>query len=257
MQHLAQDLVSEMTTVHRASLLPQANATLSSYLTLTDGTTLLKPRFADKSSVVFDLEEVDGWVQVVKGFPYDQLELHQRSAETRTLKLLLAVPETTMTELMRYDSMVRADAMTHPSHIDACEDLFPEMDDEREPNMNMICNWLPLDMGNEMVVYVTMEASDAPTQLVFVEDDGTVTQGHGFEFWRAQVGDTPLHDFLCQARLELQFVDVDKERKTLKLIVKANCLKMARRPKARIVACTDDEVEAFVRAVKRIRVNRV
>jgi hypothetical protein len=204
---------------------------------------------------VVDLEDnANSWVQVARGFPYDALEAHHDGSITRALKLLISVPQRSMQKLAEYDEEVRRLAMPSMFYLRRYKDMFDESD--QNPNMNKLCNWIPMDMGDEIVVNVVLEDSDAPTQLVFMGSDGPVT-GQGWDFWRQQVGDTPLHDFLCQVRLEFQFVAVDIKNKTMKVVTKAHCIKMALPPKPALVKCTDEELEAFARAVKRIRVNKL
>jgi hypothetical protein len=269
LQPLAHDQLEQpsaiMATVFHASQLPcdeveGVEIGLRSYLTLETGTELLRPHFSDGRSIIVDLEDPGEFVQIVKGFPYNRLDEHHSDSVTRSLKLLFAIPETTMMKLMSYDRAIMRDAMVNPVYIREHKGLFPPVKDRhdnfRAPNMNTICNWLPLDKGNQLVVSVVLEESDAPTQLVFATETGIV-QGTGQDFWNLQVGTTPLHDFICQVRVEFQFVQVDMQKKTIQMILKVNCLKMARKPKATIVKCNEDELEAFSRAVKRIRVDRL
>jgi DNA gyrase subunit B len=54
-----------------------------------------------------------------------------------------------------------------------------------------------------------------------------------------------LEEFVCQVRLEFQFVDVDIDNSSMKVVTKAHCIKMALPPKARIVKCEDEELQAF------------
>jgi hypothetical protein len=133
-------------------------------------------------------------------------------------------------------------------------------DDENSDRnrLDKIFNWRTLDLGNQLAVHVVLEDSDAPTQLVFTTTGASeVAEGHGHAFWQEQVGGTPLQDFSCRARVGFDYVEVDAEAHTMKVVLKVHSLMMTLPPKVRITKCTASEIQDFVRASKRIRLHRL
>ena len=104
---------------------------------------------------------------------------------------------------------------------------------------------------------IVLEGSDARTQLCFISDDGTVQQGVGLEFFKTQLGDAKLEDFSSKVWAEMQFIDVQSEMMRKTVVVKVHSMALANTPKEKVVSFTQDHIDCFVRAAKRIRVNRL
>ena len=222
---------------------------------LKDGTKLAAPRFntgmkADYKNPPFQAPLLldftpgeDTWLRAQAGVDYvGQLKKHHAAAETVACKVLLELP----TELAKDVSDLDM-AIMHVA-------LKPGETKSRETGLN----WVPM-MRTEttMLVNIVLDGSDAPTQLCFIGDDGAVQTGAGLEFFKTQLGDNKIEDFSCKVWAEMQFIDVQTELHRKSVAVKVHSMALAKTPKEKVVSFTQNHIDSFVRAAKRIRVNRL
>ena len=119
-------------------------------------------------------------------------------------------------------------------------------------------NWMPmLRTETTVMVNIVLEGSDAPTKLCFIKGDGSVEQGTGLDFFKAQLGDDKIENFSCKVWAEMQFIDVQKEMHRKTVAVKVHSMALAKTPKEEVASFTQEHIDSFVRAAKRIRVNRL
>jgi hypothetical protein len=108
-----------------------------------------------------------------------------------------------------------------------------------------------------MMANIVLEGSDALTKLCFIDADGSAHQGEGVDFFKAQLGDAKLEDFSCKVWIEMQFIEVQADVHRKSIAVKIHSLALAKTPKDEVASFTQDHIDGFVRAAKRIRVNRL
>jgi hypothetical protein len=209
---------------------------------LQDGTQLYAPR-ARGLPILIDLTEgEDVWLRAKPGVDYlNQLRKHHVSSETVACKVLLELPPTIAADVRHLDKRIMEVAMN------------PE---DMKTTTGM--NWMPmLRTETDMMVNLVLQGSDALTKLTFIKGDGTVQQGEGLDFFKTQLGEDKIEDFSCKVWAEMQFIDEQKEMHRKTVAVKVHSIALAKTPKEEVVSFTQDHIERFVRAAKRIRVNRL
>ena len=77
------------------------------------------------------------------------------------------------------------------------------------------------------------------------------------EFFKTQLGDSKIEDFSCKVWAELQFIDVQNEMHRKTVAVKVHSMALAKTPKEEVAGFTQDHIDGFAWAAKRIRVNRL
>lgn len=210
---------------------------------LEDGTELDAPRFDEKPLLLDFTEGRDAWLRAKAGIDYvGLLKKHHFSSETVACKVLLELSEEMAENVSELDKKIMHRTM--------------RADDVASSKTGF--NWMPM-MRTETAVManIVLEGSDAPTQLCFIGDDGSVQQGVGLEFFKTQLGDSKLEDFSCKVWAEMQFIDVQSEMMRKTVVVKVHSMALAKTPKEEVVSFTQDHIDCFVRAAKRIRVNRL
>ena len=213
---------------------------------LEDSTELKAPRHIgceDQPLLLNFTEDDDAWLRAEPGFDYvGQLKKHHNAIETVACKVLLKLPEKLAKDVSELDNRIMRVAMNHGDMVSSKTGF----------------NWMPM-MRTEttMMASIVLEGSDAPTKLCFIGNDGSVQQGVGLEFFKAQLGDSKIEDFSCKVWAEMQFIDVQKEMQRKTVTVKVHSLALAKTPKEEVVSFTQDHIDSFVRAAKRIRVNRL
>ena len=171
-----------------------------------------------------------------------QLKKHHSITETVACKVLLELPEELAKDVSALDKQIMHKAM--------CS--------EDTKSVKNGFNWMPLLRDESAImVNIVLEGSDAPTKLSFIGSDGSVQQGEGLEFFKAQLGGSKIEDFSCKVWAEMQFVDVQVEMFRKLVAVKVHSIALAKTPKEEVVSFTQDHINSFVRAAKRIRVNRL
>ena len=210
---------------------------------LEDGTELSAPRYDEKPLLLDFTEDQDTWLRVQGGVDYvGQLKKHHSSIETVACKVLLELPEELAKDVSKLDKLIMHKAM--------CSD------DMKSSKSGF--NWMPmLRTETAIMASIVLEGSDAPSKLCFIGDDGSVQQGTGLEFFKAQLGDSKIEDFSCKVWAEMQFIDVQNEMHRKTVAVKVHSMALAKTPKEEVASFAQDHINSFVRAAKRIRVNRL
>ena len=210
---------------------------------LGDGTELCAPRFNEQPLLINFTSGDDTWLRAKGGFDYvRQLKKHHSITETVACKVLLKLPEELAKDVSALDKQIMHKAM--------CS--------EDTKSVKNGFNWMPLLRDESAImVNIVLEGSDAPTKLSFIGSDGSVQQGEGLEFFKAQLGDSKIEDFSCKVWAEMQFVDVQVEMFRKLVAVKVHSIALAKTPKEEVASFTQDHINSFVRAAKRIRVNRL
>ena len=211
---------------------------------LDDGTELFAPRLkAASNPFVIDLTPTeDGWLKVQSGVDYvANLKPHHKSCETVACKVFLELPAALAKDVVGIDREIRGLAMS-PSDMKKSQGL----------------NWMPM-MRTEtaMMANIVLEGSDALTKLCFIGADGSAHQGEGVEFFKAQLGNDKLEDFSCKVWVEMQFIEVQADLHRKSIAVKVHSIAFAKTPKEEVASFTQDHIDCFVRAAKRIRVKRL
>jgi len=210
---------------------------------LEDGTELCAPRFNEQALLLDFTEDEDEWLRAKAGIDYlGQLKKHHTAAETVACKVLLELPEALAKDVSALDKKIMHKAMC--------------ADDMKSAKNGF--NWMPmLRTETAIMANIVLEGSDAPTKLCFIGNDGSVQQGVGLEFFKTQLGDSKIEDFSCKVWAEMQFIDVQNEMQRKTVAVKVHSMALAKTPKEEVAGFTQDHIGSFVRAAKRIRVNRL
>ena len=82
-------------------------------------------------------------------------------------------------------------------------------------------------------------------------------QDEGVEFFKAQLGNDKFEDFSCKVWVEMQFIEVQADLHRKSIAVKVHSMALAKTPKEEVASFTQDHIDCFVRAAKRIRVKRL
>ena len=77
------------------------------------------------------------------------------------------------------------------------------------------------------------------------------------DFFKAQLGEAKLEDFSCKVWIEMQFIEVQADMHRKSVAVKIHSMALAKSPKDEVASFTQDHIDCFVRAAKRIRVKRL
>ena len=209
---------------------------------LEDGTQLYAPRARGQPILIDITEGEDAWVRAKPGVDYlSQLKKHHNSSETVACKVLLELPKTIAADVHLLDKRIMEVAM-NPGDMKTATGM----------------NWMPmLRTDTDMMVNIVLQGSDALTKLTFIKGDGSVQQGEGLDFFKAQLGEDKIEDFSCKVWAEMQFIDEQKEMHRKTVAVKVHSMALAKTPKEEVVSFTQEHIDSFVRAAKRIRVNRL
>ena len=229
---------------------------------LEDGTSLMAPRVQDWTTIEnrkpsyddYKLENHpilldftpgdDDWLHAKGGIDYvGMLKKHHQALETVACKVLLELPPQLVGDLDDLDKIIMEHAMDPK-----------EVAHTREGSLN----WMPmLRTETAVMANIVLEGSDAPTKLTFILDDGSVQQGEGLEFFKAQLGDDKIEDFSCKVWAELQFIDVQASMHRKMVAVKVHSMALAKTPKEKVVSFAQEHIDCFVRAAKRLKVRRL
>jgi hypothetical protein len=209
---------------------------------LQDGTQLYAPRARGRPILIDLTEGEDVWLRAKPGVDFlNQLRKHHVSSETVACKVLLELTPTIAADVSLLDKRIMEVAMN------------PE---DMKTTTGM--NWMPmLRTETDMMVNLVLQGSDALTKLTFIKGDGSVQQGEGLDFFKAQLGEDKIEDFSCKVWAEMQFIDEQKEMHRKTVAVKVHSMALAKTPKEEVVSFTQEHIDGFVRAAKRIRVNRL
>ena len=216
---------------------------LEPWRVLEDGTELCAPRYDEKPLLLDFTEDQDTWLRATAGIDYvAQLKKHHSATETIACKVLLELPKELAEKVGKLDRHIMRMAMC-PDDMKSSKSGF---------------NWMPmLRTETAITASIVLEGSDAPTKLCFIGDDGSVQQGVGLEFFKAQLGLAKIEDFSCKVWAEMQFIDVQKDMQRKTVGVKVHSMALAKTPKEEVASFTQDHIDGFARAAKRIRVNRL
>ena len=227
---------------------------------LEDGTSLMAPRVQDWTTVpdrengdrnvenhpvLLDFTPGDDdWLHATGGIDYvGMLKKHHQSLETVACKVLLELPPQLGDDLDNLDKAIMEKAMDPKDVAHIGEGSL---------------NWMPmLRTETAVMANIVLEGSDAPTKLTFILDDGSVHQGEGLEFFKAQLGDDKIEDFSCKVWAELQFIDVQTVMHRKMVAVKVHSMALAKTPKEKVVSFAQEHIDCFVRAAKRLKVRRL
>ena len=229
---------------------------------LEDGTSLKAPRVQDWATVAdretsYDDHNVenhpvlldstpgdDDWLHAAGGVDYvGMLKKHYQSLETVACKVLLELPPQLVGDLNDLDKIIMDKAMDPKDVAHTGEGSL---------------NWMPmLRTETAVMANIVLEGSDAPTKLTFILDDGSVQQGEGLEFFKAQLGDDKIEDFSCKVWAELQFIDVQTSMHRKMVTVMVHSMALAKTPKEKVVSFAQEHIDCFVRAAKRLKVRRL
>ena len=211
---------------------------------LEDGTELLAPRLkATNDPFVIDLTpSEDDWLKVQSGVNYvANLRPHHKSSETVACKVFLELPAPLVKDVASIDREIMGFAMT-PGDVKKAQGF----------------TWMPmLRTETAMMANIVLEGSDALTKLCFIDADGSAHQGEGVDFFKAQLGEAKLEDFSCKVWIEMQFIEVQADMHRKSVAVKIHSMALAKSPKDEVASFTQDHIDCFVRAAKRIRVKRL
>lgn len=211
---------------------------------LDDDTELSAPRFKNSNlPFVIDLTpSEDDWLKVQSGVNYvGNLKPHHRSSETVACKVLLELPSALAEDVANIDKAIKNQAMS-PFDVKAVNGS----------------NWMSMMRSESvMMANIVLEGSDALTKLCFIDAYGSAQQGEGVEFFKTQLGDEKLEDFSCKVWVEMQFIEVQSDVHRKSIAVKVHSIALAKTPKEEVASFTQEHVDSFVRAAKRIRVKRL
>ena len=209
---------------------------------LEDGTQLYAPRLRGQPILINLTEDENVWVRAKPGIDYlGQLKKHHNSSETVACKVLLELPRTVAFDVSVLDKRIMDVAMN-----------------SRDVQTTKGMNWMPiLRTETSMMVNIVLEGSDALPKLCFIKGDDSVQQGEGLDFFKAQLGDDKIEDFSCKVWAEMQFIEEQKEMYRKTVAVKVHSIALAKTPKEEVASFTQEHIDSFVRAAKRIRVNRL
>ena len=225
-----------------AELLECSSWLCEPWMVLEDGTQLYAPR-ANNTPILLDFTEgEDEWLRAKAGIDYvGQLKKHHNSSETVACKVLLELPTQLAQNLKKLDNHIMKVAMS-PHDMKSTTGM----------------NWMPMVRAETgIMVNIVLEGSDALTKLYFVNSDGSLAQGEGLDFFKAHLGADKIEDFSYKVWAELQFIDAQPEMHRKTVAVKVHSMALAKTPKVEVVRFTQEYVDGFMRAAKRIRVNRL
>ena len=236
---------AKLTTFAALGELQSCNVQVVPWRVLQDGTVLKAPRYNDAALLLDLTPGEDDWLKAsaVAGFDYvANLKKHHNASETVACRLPLELPSELAADVKRLDQLIMHKAMERSDML----------------NRDSGLNWLPmLRTETQIMTSIVLQGSDAMTQLCFVSEDGSVQQGEGLEFFKAQLGDCKIEDFSLKVRAEMQFIDVQNDMHRKTVAVKAHSMALVRSPKEEVASFTQDDISSFVRAAKRIRINRL
>ena len=234
-------------TIFTFEELKGTSVTLVPWRVLQDGTQLAAPRFNDLPLILDLTPGEDTWLKPTTrdGPSIDylaNLKKHHAAAETVACKFLLDLPPELAGDVARLDKQITRLAM----HSSETKSVLTGL------------NWMPmLRDDTSLMVSLILDGSDALTKLYFISQDGTVQQGEGLEFFQKQLGDATIDDFCCKIWAEMQFINVQQELNRKSVAVKVHSMALTKAPKEEVASFTQDHIDSFVRAAKRIRVNRL
>ena len=227
-----------MPLVTLAELSDASAVAIETWRHLADGTVLRAPRLHGESIVLNLTPDEDCWLSVKPGFNYRELLKLHDSCDTECMKVYFNVPPAAIETLDSLDKTVQRCSMTYAD--------------------SRAFNWLPLIRSDTAIVgNIVLGKSDAPTHLHFILSNGSIVSGSGVDFLFENLGKCEMNDFQYKALVEPQFVHVREAQNLMSLAIKVHSLVFVATPKEDVIPHTDQELDSFVRAAKRLKVNQL